>query len=435
MAHKAESSKTLFDMYRRIHREMPLFLQPRTQYSSAKELSFDLLDSGIKVETASGHGVARGETINFAHLSEVGFWDPNFAANNFNALMQSIPNSDGTAIYIESTANGMNGLFYDLWKGAVEGRNGFIPFFSPWFDSPEYRAPVKDNFERTLEEEDLVERFGLDNAQLQWRRTKIATSGLELFEQEYPATPEDAFKASGRPVFDPVDVMRAKEASAKNILLNRMEVDHLGVREHSRGELHVYREHDPKENYTIGADVAMGISGGDYSVAQILDSKRRQVGMWRGHIHPDAFATVLQQLGFYYNTALVAPESNNHGLLTCVELQKLEYPNIFRHVVEGQVTEKDTRNLGFRTTHVTKPVIIDRLRAELRIGSIEINDEQTFAEMQTYVVTDSGGYKAQPKCHDDCVMSLAIANHVLVAGAWTPVEFDDDCYYGAVGAD
>jgi hypothetical protein len=66
---------------------------------------------------------------------------------------------------------------------------------------------------------------------------------------------------------------------------------------------------DPADTYYIGADVAMGVRGGDYSVAQVLDSKKRQVAVWRGHVHPDHFATVLAALGYYYNTARIAVEA------------------------------------------------------------------------------------------------------------------------------
>jgi len=90
----------------------------------------------------------------------------------------------------------------------------------------------------------------------------------------------------------------------------------LGIlKEHSRGELFVYAELDPKETYVIGADVGMGVRGGDPSCAQILDSQLRQVAVWNGSIHPDAFAKVLATLGYHYHSALVAVEINNHGLV------------------------------------------------------------------------------------------------------------------------
>lgn len=429
IAHKADSARTLLNMYRRVFKELPLPLRPSTSYASARELHFDKLDSGIKIDSASGHGVGAGETINYAHLSEAGKWDENFAADNFAYLMQAIPPGPGTEVYVESTADGMSGTFYDLWQGAVAGQNGFIPFFSPWFDSPEYRDTAR-GVERTIEEQELVERYGLDDEQLAFRYKIVSTNGLDKFEQEYPSNPEEAFKASGRPVFDPNDVHRQLH-NAKPLLYT-MSVDDDVPYKHSRGELSVYHELDPRETYTIGADVAMGIAHGDYSVAQVLDSKRRQVAVWRGHLLPDAFATVLYRLGMYYNVAKLVPEKNNHGFTTTTALNNLDYPNIFKEIREGQPQERSTENLGFNTLQSSKQQIINKLRGVLAQNSIEINDVTTLKEMLTYIVNTGNKYQAQARCHDDCVVSLAIASSALELGVWKPVESPEDCYFDAI---
>jgi len=430
VAHKADSTKSLFDMYQRIHAEMPEVLKPSTRYSSRKELVFDKLDTGLMVATAGGDGVVRGETITHCHLSEVAFWPKATASDNLNGLMQSIPNERDTEVLVESTANGMSGVFYDLWQGAVAGTNGFIPFFSPWFDSPEYRVPVPEGFERTYEEEELVLTYGLDDEQLMFRRQKIAQTGREAFQQEYPSNADEAFIASGRPVFNPEQLQELlRDAPAP---IARMAVEERVVREHPRGELLVYRAHDPAEVYTIGADVGMGVRNGDYSVAQILDSNRVQVGVWRGQVHPDYFADILEALGYHYNTARVAVENNNHGILTAVRLGRDKaYPNTYTQVQEGNLDNKETISIGFRTDVRTKPLIIDRLRASLREREITVNDPATLREMLTYIVTEEGKMEAEEGCHDDTVMSLAIANH-LHEGKFVPVTVTDDYYIDAI---
>lgn len=432
IAHKADSARSLFDMYRRMYQNTPAFIKPRTAYSSRKELHFDELDTGLLVATAGGEGVSRGETLSHEHLSEIAFWPPISAQENLNALLQSIPNKPGTACFIESTANGYN-LFYEMWQGAVSGKNGFVPFFSAWFETKEYREPAPEGFERTYEEIELCERFkrfNIDNDQLYWRRLKIAQNGADLFRQEYPATPDEAFLASGRPVFDPAIITPLLQNAPSPLL--RMAVEEGVLREHSRGELLVYREREDGQVYTIGADVAIGVRNGDYSVAQVLDGDKRQVAVWRGHIQPDAFAKVLAALGYYYHTALVAPERNSHGLLTCVELFKhLQYPNVFLDVTEGQIADRDTLNIGFLTNVKTKPLIIDRLRACIRDGELTISDQTTLREMQTYIVTETGSMEAEEGCNDDCIMALAIANHVHVR-RFTPIVVTDDYYAEAV---
>ena len=435
VAHKADSTRTLFDMYKRIHENCPEPIRPSTKYSSRRELVFDRLDTSLTVATAGGDGIARGETLQCAHQSEVAFWPPDAAEENFNALDQAIPNTKGTAVFIESTANGMSGIFYNLWQGAVEGTNGYYPFFSAWFETPGYREKAPENFELTYEEMDLKEKFNLDNDQIYWRRRKIAASGRELFMQEYPATPDEAFISSGRPVFNPdqvTEMLRNAPMPIQRLALEGTRETGFEWRENPRGELLVYKPMDHREFYTIGADVAMGQRNGDYSVAQVLDSRKRQVAVWRGHVHPDFYADVLEQLGFYYNEARIAVENNAHGLLTAVRLGKdLAYPNTYTEVGEGKLIDQDSINIGFRVTAKTKPLIIDRLRGALREHEIEIYDRNTLKEMLSYVVTESGAMEAEPGCFDDAVMSLALANHVH-EGYFLPIDITDEFYVTAI---
>lgn len=430
ITHLAESTKSLFDMTKRYHDNCPEILRPHTKYSSRKELVFDLLDSAYSVATAGGDGVARGETITQAHLSELAFWAPASARDNLNAILQAIPNAKGTAVFVESTANGVSGPFYDLWRGAVEGTNGFIPVFLPWNIQQEYREPVPQNFQRTPEEEELVEKHGLDDEQLMFRRKKIAASGRELFMQEYPLTPEEAFITSGRPIFNLEQLQKMLEKAPDPI--ERLALEQEEWVPNNRGELIVYKQHDPGETYYIGADISMGVRGGDFSVAQVFDSKKRQVAIYRSHVHPDYFATVLYHLGMYYNTARIIPENNNHGILTCTRLGKdMAYPNVYMTTDVDKLTEKETIKIGFTTNVKTKPLIIDQLRASLREQEIDLYDKITIRELMTYIANETGGMEAEQGCFDDCVISLALVNHVH-EGRFTPIDVTDDFYIEAL---
>jgi hypothetical protein len=457
MAHEGDSTTALLDMYRRIHDNVPDIVRPSTKYLSRNELNFDKLDSGMRVATAGGRGVARGETLTFSHLSEVAFWPVAFANTNFNGLVQAIPEEKDTFIFLESTAQGVTGKFYEMYQGAVRRDhlwNGYEVFFSAWFESDEYRETPPADFQRTPEEEELIALFhdqGLTtNDQLYWRRKKIGTSGIDLFKQEYPATPEEAFLSTGRPIFNTESLnARLQKAKAKpplrqmacEVRYDQKTGKPLPLRvleENSRGELLIYRERSETESYTIGADVGMGIRGGvkgrkegDSSVAQILDSQRRQVAVWRGICHPDVFANILVTLGYHYNSATIAPERNNHGLVTCVALRDANYPYIYTEQPEGTLEDRDSINLGFFTSERTKPLIIDKLRELDREGGIEISDPTTLAEMMTFVVTENGKMEAEGGTHDDCVMALAIAAYVS-DDAWTPVEVTDEFYTEAI---
>ena len=455
MAHEGDSTTALLDMYHRIHDSVPDILRPSTKYLSRNELKFDKLDSGMRVATAGGRSIARGETLTFAHLSEVAFWPSAFAHTNFNGLVQAVPEANNTFIFLESTAQGVTGKFYEMYQGAIRHDhlwNGYEVFFSAWFESDEYRSPAPADFVRTPEEETMLVQFAPllnSNDQLYWRRKKIGTSGIDLFKQEYPATAEEAFLSTGRPIFNTESLnerlQKAKARSPLQQMTLEQRYDDKGhplplriLTPDARGELLIYRKRDEKESYTIGADVGMGIRGGvkgrkegDSSVAQILDSRRRQVAVWRGIVHPDVFADILIALGYHYNSATIAPERNNHGLVTCVALRDKNYPYIYTETPEGTLEERDSINLGFFTSERTKPLIIDKLRQLDREGGIEINDPTTLSEMMTFVVTENGKMEAEGGTHDDCVMSLAIAAYVA-EDAWTPVEVTDEYYSEAI---
>lgn len=199
-------------------------------------------------------------------------------------------------------------------------------------------------------------------------------------------------------------------------------------KEHYRGELLLYENINPSETYYIGADVSMGIRGGDWSVAQVLSSDKRQVAMFRSQVHPDYFATILFHMGVLFNDALIAVENNGHGLLTVTRLGKdMAYPNMYLETIVDKISDKETIKLGFTTSVKSKPLIIDTLRAELREKNIEIHDKITLREMMTYIVEPNGSMAADAGCHDDTIMSLAIANYIN-EGQFTPVEVTQDMY-------
>jgi hypothetical protein len=129
-----------------------------------------------------------------------------------------------------------------------------------------------------------------------------------------------------------------------------------------------------------------------------------------------------------YNEALIIVENNSHGILTCTRLGKdFAYPNFYTEIQVDKITEKETVKLGFTTSSKTKPLVIDQLRASMRENELELNCKTTIREMLSYIVTETGAMEAEQGCHDDTVMSLALANWVH-EGAWEPVETPQELY-------
>jgi len=83
-------------------------------------------------------------------------------------------------------------------RDAEAGRNGFVAIFVPWFWQEEYRAEPPADFVLDAEERDYAALYGLDLAQMAWRRIKIGElKDPILFKQEYPANAAEAFQMSG----------------------------------------------------------------------------------------------------------------------------------------------------------------------------------------------------------------------------------------------
>lgn len=217
LTHEEQATQNLFKMVDRYHEHCPVFVRPSTGAANAKELRFDKLDSGYKIGTAGSKGVGRSATIQLFHGSEVAFW-PN-ADTHAAGVLQAVPDSDGTEVILESTANGVGNLFHEMWENAEAGEGDYIAIFVPWFWQDEYRKGVPEGFTLTDEEQQYASAYGLDAEQMAWRRNKIAELKDEaLFKQEYPANAAEAFQMSGHDGFiKPADVVRARKAELEGI--------------------------------------------------------------------------------------------------------------------------------------------------------------------------------------------------------------------------
>jgi hypothetical protein len=65
--------------------------------------------------------------------------------------------------------------------------------------------------------------------------------------------------------------------------------------------------------------------------------------------------------------------------------------------------------MGWKTTKVTRPLLIDDFREALSDGSYKIHSETTVDEMLTFVFDDGGNMVTQSSFHDDCIFASAIA--------------------------
>lgn len=171
--------------------------------------------SEIATATARNVHSGRGATTQFLHASEAAFYPD--AGTLMSALLPAMPMS-GSWVLVESTANGLGNWFADTWEAAVEGRNDFLPLFYGWWQHYEYTKVFEsEKQEREFvasmgaEEHEIRDAYGLTLEQLNWRRwaiNNLCDGDATKFRVEFPACPEEAFVASGRPAFDPLKMAR-----------------------------------------------------------------------------------------------------------------------------------------------------------------------------------------------------------------------------------
>lgn len=370
VAHKADVAAEFLDKVKTFWRTTPEVLRPQIHYNSKYEISFPALDSKIMV--MSGENVGRGFTIHNAHLSEMAMWEK--PEEMMNAIENAVPVNG--QIVIESTPMGVGNLYHRMWANKD---NGYVKKEYGWW------------WHYTEEEIEMIRKRIGDPLR---------------FAQEY----ELEFLASGRQVFNPHLIRRLQANILKPGSKTKLDSgEEFTVYQREDG-LRIYKPAEPDNLYVIGADVAEGVVGGDYSTAVVYNRRTgEEVAFFRGHIAADKFGTLLNTWGRMYNEALMVVEINNHGLTTVIALKNLLYPTMyFRPAQFDRVGTKWSDRLGWKTTKVTRPLMIDDLNDALREESVLLHSEEIMEEMITFIFDSANNMVSMSGFHDDGIFAAAI---------------------------
>lgn len=420
VAHTEQASTNLFNMYKLMYDNLPPELRPSTRASNAKEIIFDNQDSSglnskIKCMAAGTKGLGRSMTLKYLHISELAFWEGN-VAEQMNGLFQAVPNTPDSMIIVESTANGYE-YYKEMWDKATRGENDFYPLFIGWNELKEYSMPYT-GFPLTDEEKALMSTHNLTLDQLEWRRWCIRNNcngDTDLFRQEYPITPDEAFIATGRCAFDQEKIVSYLPTIPPPLRTGYFEyqldlndrITSFDFIESPHGPIEIYSLPSPGIPYVIGADTAG--EGSDYFYATLLDNSTGiECARYRYQTDETLFAREMYCLGRYYNDALMAVEAN-FSTYPIKELERLRYPKQFVRIKEDKYTHSALEQYGFKTTTITRPLIINLVRDVIRDHITTIKDRIMLQEAITFVINEKGRAEAIVGKHDDGVMSYGIA--------------------------
>ena len=391
IGYNREMTAELLEKVKLFYKTTPAELRPTIQYDSRYEMSFPRINSKIIV-LPSTETVGRGYTINNLLCTELAMWDK--AEEKMSTLEASVPING--RIIVESTPNGIGNLYHEMWVSD----NDYVKKEYGWW-------------------------WGYTEVEIETIRRR--TNNPQKFAQEYGLE----FLTSGRLVFDHDAILGQR----KNILKLGDEIkwqDEAGNdvygQVHVKDELRIYKPPMKDHMYVAGADTSEGVEGGDFASVTFYDRRTgEEVAFFRGLIAPDKLGEMLGGVlahkddagndipfksgwGQYYNNAMLVVEINNHGITTIDTLKRNRYPNMyFRPAKFDTLSQEISEKMGWRTTGMTKPFLIDDFNKALRDNVLTIHSKETLDEMLTYVYNANNEMEPMTKkYHDDCIMGAGV---------------------------
>lgn len=466
VAQDKETAGELLQMATMIHAnlpessEWPQIKPPIANRSRRKELAFGNqarqaqltgdfgINSRLVADTAREFEAGRGFTYHGVHCSEVALWDD--IKRKLTSLLNAVPDDPGTFVILESTSKGFN-HWRNLCMQAVNGENEFELVFLGWFEEPQYVRPFLSEQEHAEfidtigtgawgeEEPELIEQFGVTPEQLNWRRWAIAnrTQGdLDDFHQEYPATLEQSFLASGRTVFSQLLVNRMVGAVEKEPLPVTGTLEATSFREYRAFHGIVQVPQDPKwvegpgpwrlwnQPEKTGQYLVAGDPAGDDSMdkleramhaAVVIDhSTRKQVAEIEMQGDTDEFAAQIYLAALFFNRATIAVETTGGWGAPILRRIRRDWMYQFvykrKRLIDG--AEGQTEELGWDTNRVTKNFLVDVGKEMLREGTHGIRSRHLARQFTTYVRDAKSKYGPSPGERADLLMAWLIGQMV-----------------------
>ena len=203
IAHTQEDGQQLFRRIKFAYDNLPDIVKEaiKADNDTANMLKFSN-GSSIRVGTS-----LRSSTLQYLHISEFGKICTHYPDKAREIITGSLNTlAAGQYVFIESTAEGREGYFFDMCKQAQELRDkkqkltklDFRLHFFPWFDDPSYRlgstvSISEDNHDYFLGL--LSKGIELDLEQKQWYVQKANLLGEDV-KREFPSTPEECWEVS-----------------------------------------------------------------------------------------------------------------------------------------------------------------------------------------------------------------------------------------------
>lgn len=450
VAHKVEDAKEIFD--RKIDfaiRNMANEVKGaffKLQRNSAKKIQV-VVDYGPEAGSTSSIQVStsgRSGTFFYVHISEFAkmcVMYPKNAAEVETGTFPAVP-FDGF-IFIESTAEGMAGRFFEIFQdnwpiretiSSMKSRVIFLPHFYNWqYDDMEMKKiteniPVSQMEIGEIDFAEYQKEHSLTDKEITYYYMKYLQCGgkggtdtVNKLHQEYPTTPEEAFLSTGQTYFPTSKVFsmiqNAKHGTRGELITN--EKGEVTFQPLSTGRLEVFNLPEIGTRYIIGGDTAEGLAHGDKQVLYVINHRTEDCdAVYTSNVPPDEFINDAYSVGKFYNWGLLGIESNKDGLWVNDGLDKLGYINLYYRKIFDDITKNVTKFFGWKTTSATRPFCLAALKAVF-LRKTDGFPLAMLSEMVTFIRNTKGRPEALAGKNDDVVMAGAIGYAILQEqGKW-----------------
>lgn len=437
VSYKQDSATSLFDKLKDMYKGLPheKYKFPKDVQNNRLQMRFDN-GSTITLAVAGNKDLGRGLNLEIVLLSEMSFYQ-----NQEKLLLsieQSLAKNDTSKLIIETTANGFN-YFQSLYSNASKGKSRYKTFFFPWYSSAmnkQFKADYdeaerwfKVTYHRRLsgdwldnDEQVLLEQ-GASLRQLMWRQWKLSGGmNIQNFKQEYPSNQMESFISTGNSVFDTSKIVARLPYVMPPMTVQELNASFpVSLKSYvNRKALNVFQLPKQGGKYWCGIDVASG-SGGDNSSISILDETGKQVlSFYDNKVSVYKFASVINEIGHWYNYAFLTVERNGYGIPILERLRnEYQYMNVFKMRIFDSASGRQRKRLGWDTTNKSKSIMISDLKEQFEESLILVNCVETLEQMQIFI-EDSGkmGNKRGDQNHDDSVIALGLAIQGIKNNKW-----------------
>ena len=419
LANKGATAAEILDKIKSTLKGLPFFLKPGVITNNVMTMKFD---NGCRVMgSATTKTAAIGFTIHLAYMDEFAHIQPSFIEPFYRSVYPTIAASQISRVIITSTPHGRN-KFYDIYQGAIEKKNEYVPMRVDW-----WQVPGRDE---------------------KWKAREIANLGSEeLFNQEYG----NQFLA-GDTLLLGGDALRAMKKMVAKYEWREIEefesadMDYKNLLWHPRFS---FIDMKPDDRFIFSVDIADG-AGKDYSVINIFKIESmskaairklrrdrieledgmfriKQIGVYRSNkAGAEELSKICEVLFFKFFSAeqiKVSLEVNFKGDYFIEKLSKHPefYEEMFLHTRHNMKTH--VLSLGIKLHKHNKMFYCREFRKLVMEKRIVLNEQITFEEMNDFGINSRGTYSSQSG-HDDVAMTCVNLVPMLTSEMFSEIVED-----------